>query len=449
MPILLPNGTEYVPPTEERIHVVKALDIGSGAASAAIESLVSSASKDGDREVYWQMYVRHPWVRSCVDLIAYAIAAEGFGIQKVDGENAQSYDAAADTRVRSIHSYFRNAFPKSTFRREIVKASVDILVFGVAYWRKKRAGKLVVALERLDPRNCTRSKDGTCYILRKPNQPLESAERITLPDVIEIGNGIGDPSEGGLSPLEALDMTLAADMAVRKHRNAFFSNGATSGSVLINKTADKKQIEAAQKMMNDDKTGARNAYKVWMLTGEWEVQSLNQTGKQDFDFVKASGISREEVMMVYRVPPGKLFVNDGSLGSAGKVEDDATFQQNAVLPLEECIYEALSIQLLSQEFAIADLEMIPKRRATLRIDMFDAAEALVKFGGTANESRALVNLQPLEDEGMDKALFITSRQPVLQEEIDAAQSALDTQADDLTSSSNAAKNNGKKKGKGK
>jgi hypothetical protein len=133
-------------------------------------------------------------------------------------------------------------------------------------------------------------------------------------------------------------------------------------------------------------------------------------------------------MMVYRVPPGKLFVNDGALGSAGKVEDDATFQQNAVLPLEECIYEALTLQLLSQEFAIADLEMIPKRRATLRIDMFEAAEALVKFGGTANESRALVNLQPLADEGMDKALFITSRQPVLQEEIDAAQAAADTKS---------------------
>jgi HK97 family phage portal protein len=428
MPILLPNGTEYVPAGPERVHVVKALDIGSAGGSSTLEALVGASAKDGDREVYWQMYVRHPWVRSCVDLIAQAIAAEGFGVQKVDGENAQSYDAEADPRVKAIHQYFRHAFPKSSLRRELVKASVDNLIFGVAYWRKKRAGKVVVALERLDPRNCTRSKDGTVYILRKPNQPLESAERIPLHDIIEIGNGIGDPNEGGLSPLEALDMTLAADMAVRKHRNAFFSNGATSGTVLVNKSADRKQVEAAEKMMRDEKTGARNAHKVLMLTGDWEVQSMNQTGKQDFDFVKASGISREEVMMVYRVPPGKLFVNDGALGSAGKVEDDATFQQNAVLPLEECIYEALTLQLLSQEFAIADLEMIPKRRATLRIDMFEAAEALVKFGGTANESRALVNLQPLADEGMDKALFITSRQPVLQEEIDAAQAAADTKS---------------------
>jgi HK97 family phage portal protein len=425
MPILLPNGTEYVPAAEAPVYTVKALDIGSSGGSSTLEALVGASSKDGDREVYWQMYVRHPWVRSCVDLIAQAIAAEGFGIQKVDGENAQSYDADADARVKSIHQYFRNAFPKSSLRRELVKASVDNLVFGIAYWRKKRAGKIVIALERLDPRNCTLSKDGTAYIIKKPNQSLESAERIPLADVIEIGNGIGDPREGGLSPLEALDMTLAADMAVRKHRNAFFSNGATSGTVLVNKSGDRKQVEAAENMLKSEKTGARNAYKVLLLTGDWEVQSLNQSGKQDFDFVKASGISREEVMMVYRVPPGKLFVNDGALGSAGKVEDDATFQQNAVLPLEECIYEALTLQLLSQEFAIADLEMIPKRRATLRIDMFDAAEALVKFGGTANESRALVNLQPLADEGMDKALFITSRQPVLQEEIDAAQDALD------------------------
>lgn len=425
--LFTPDGKQYVPPVEPE-YVEKALDIGPGNGANTIEAIVGASNTSTDREVYWQQYVRHPWVRTCVDIIAETIASEGYLLQKVDGENAQSYDADKDSRVLAVHQFFRAAFPKSTLRQQLLLLAIDNCVYGVGYWRKKRARKLIVGLERLDPRSVTRKKDLSAYILRAPGATIAEDQIIPAEDVIAIGNGIGDAREGGLSPLEALDMTLATDMFIRRHRNAFFSNNATAGSVLVNKSADKKQVEAAERSFSDTKTGSKNAYRPLVLTGDWAVEHLGQSGDNEVDFVKASGISREEVLMVYRVPPGKIFVNDGALGSAGKSQDDTTFQQNAVLPLEERIYEMLTVDLLQGEFKIPDLEMVPKRRAALRYDMFSAAEALVKFGGTGNEARSLVNLQPSKEEGMDDPLFITSRQPIAQEDIESTSEAQPTDA---------------------
>lgn len=340
-------------------------------------------------------------------------------------------DDDADPRMAALKDFFRRAFPRTTMPAVVTATTVDIAIYGLGYWRKKRAGIRVngsltpgvVALERIDPRRVAAklNKDGTQveqFRLSKllpdgmGTDPL-GAEMVSAKDIIMFTKGGGDPIFGEPSPLEALDITVAADFAIRSHREAFFRNGAKAGTILVNKDSDDDAIRKAREQFRRSKEGTENAYTTTILSGDaWELLSEGKSGQDDSDFLKGAEANRDEVFGVYRVPPGKILSQKGALGQSGKQEDDSTFQENAVLPYERAIYEKLTIELLDVEFNITDLQLVPKRMQALRIDMIEAAQALSTIGATGNELRDMVGL-PLVVSGpiaMDTPLYLNQKQ---------------------------------------
>ena len=412
-----------VPRAKAKVAVAKSIVLAGGSLSgdatvAGVIGAGGTAARVAEMEIYWMLATKHPYVNGCVTLVADAVAAEGWSVAPIDGENAQPLTAETDARVGEIRAFFRVCYPNSTDRGMRRALTVDLEAFGVAYLRKKRAGKLIVALERLDPRTVTAKlstdlKSIDSYIVR----PRASGSYVTSPsnmeivkveDVIMISMSGGDPLVGLPSPLEALDLTVATDMATRRFREAFFRSGAKAGTVLVNTSANIDQIKAAEKMLMASKAGADNAYKTWLLSGDWKIESLAKAGENDADFVKATGLNREDICTVYKVPVGMLTFSAGALGSSGKSDDRDFFEEFAVLPIEELIYETLSLRLLRDEFGIEDLRMIPKRRNRVRTSRFASAALGVKFGMTGNEARELVGLPPIIDDRyeMDVPLFI-------------------------------------------
>lgn len=422
-PILGPDG---------RRIVAKAAGVGASDSSILAGTIAdANAQRIADPEQYWYLYKKHPWVRTCVRIIANAVAQEGFSVAIIEGEDARPLTDEDDSRVGEIHAFFRNAFTSKrarTFRQAIKALSVDLEVYGYGYWRRQRAGKTLVGLERLDPRliepklNAAKT-DIEAYVLRKNKLSQTgviveqvSSDKIPAEDVVffSLDEG-GDAVLGSPSPLESLDLTLAMDLNVRQHRNSFFRNGATTGNVLINKEGDEDQVKAAEKQLLSTKVGPGRAYKNLLLAGDWDVKSLMQSGKHELDFLKGSELARDEICGVYGIPPGKLIVTGGALGSAGKGEDDDTFEQECVLPLEELIYETITSEILQKDFGIEDLALVPKRRNALRIDRIKAAQGIVTCGGTGNEARAMIGLPPVSDPqyNMDAPLFITHTAPTV------------------------------------
>jgi hypothetical protein len=228
-----------------------------------------------------------------------------------------------------------------------------------------------------------------------------------------------------------------------------FRNGQAVGNVFINKDGDEDQVNAAVKSLTSMKTGVANAGKNLVLTGDWDIKSMLQQGRQDVDFIKGSELTIEEVCAVYSIPPSKLRDVSGSMGQAGKGEDDDTFEQECVLPIEENFYETVTNEILRKDFGIEDLAIVPARRNKLRLDLFDAAMKLVKFGGTGNQALNLVGLPNSDDPSMDVPLFIgaTGKQGVVDDEIAPDQGTLDAeaQAGGVTAPSEVANNS--KKGK--
>lgn len=382
-------------------------------------------------EIYWLLYQKHPWVASCVNLIANTVAGDGYSVAGALGNE----DVANDSRVPQIDEFLSQGFVgKLTYRRAMFSLVVDILVFGCGYWRKKRAGRLCIGLERIDPRyvlpkpNADRTQIET-FVIRKRQAlgdnnattvigtPLfDSGEKVKPTDIVFFTLGGGDQLLGAPSPLEHLDYTIGLDLAIRKFRQSFFNNGATFGKILSNKTANEPQIRMAENMIKNRKKGPENAFSTTILAGDWGVVDKGeQSGTKDVDFVKGSGINREEICGVYHVPVGKLTFGGNALGSAGKAEDDETFQEQCVLPLEETIFEIINRDLLAFEYDIEDLKLAPRRRAAVRLDMFEAAVQGTQIGMTANEVRELVNLPPITDPEfkMDVPLFLGSKGPAL------------------------------------
>ena len=419
-----------------RVHRSKAVNIETTDGSLLSGTIADEFRKRiPDREIYALLYAKHPWVRSTVDMIAVEVGRGGFSFVKADDEDGAAVTADQDKRIPTLRSTFRHLFPGTTLNESLEALAKDLGTHGWGFWRRMRDGsRTLVGLERMDPRFVVPrlSDDGTEIIafLQKRHDvapegiPVASnptgADTIPVEDVVFFRRAGGDVVLGAPSPLEALDFATATDINIATFRNRFFRNGAVLGLILANEDGDEDDFRAAVKTIEQRKTGVTKVGSTMVLTGKWDVHQLTQSGKNDLDFVKGTGLSREDIGAVYHVPPSKILMSGNALGGSGKSQDDATFEEQAVLPLEELIFARITRDILEGDFGIDDLEMVPKRRSKVRLELFDAAAQLVKFGGTGNEARDLVNLPKSDVPGMDDPLFIgaTGQSGVSSDEID-------------------------------
>lgn len=387
-----------------------AVDYGGGDPMVAA---ISNRFRGEDAAIYYMLYATNTWVRAVVNMIAESVGSEGYTIAMQDGD-------PGDGRIEKLTQLFGQLFVGESERGTRTATAIDLKVFGRGFWHKKYAGRTLVGIERLDPRLVSVKlssdrKQIQSYVLRPasslsfngaPVDSLGAGEIIPPDEMVMFRYPGGDKIFGTGSPLDSLDLTLAIDLYVRRHRAAYFENGATPGTTLINKNANADQINAAVKQIRD-RAGSKKAYLPMILSGEWDVVQLAQSGKQEVDFVKGTGITREDICATYAFPLGKLLFAGNALGSSGKDADDDTFQEQCVLPTEELLYQTITDQVLHADFAdTEDLQLVPKRRNRLRFNLIAAAESMVKIGATGNEARELIGLSKVNDPGMDVPLFI-------------------------------------------
>jgi phage portal protein BeeE len=436
---------------------------------ATVSSVVASGStaRVPDLEVYWMLATKHPYVGSCISLIAQALASDGFDVAPAEAEQARPLSADDDPRVKDIRAFFALAGVDVTDRARRHMIAFDVLTFGFAAELKKRANGTMAGLERIDPRTLSVKTNpaGTeivAYVVRRRSpegtwDPTFKAVLLDPKDVIFYSITGGNPLMSFASPLEQLDLTLAVDFAQRRFREAYCRLGAKPGLILSSDTVSVEDMEAARSEISKSRSGSENAYKTMLLPGAWTLLNKPESGSDDADFVKGAGLNREDVAGVYHVPTGMITYSGNALGSSGKGDDRDFFEQFAVLPLEEILYERMSAALLRDEFDITDLTLAPARRNRVRYDRFDAAVKLVQFGGTGNEARRLVNLPAITDEkyDMDAPLFtkvtsaagITGVEPLNPSENTGLQPVTNKPSDQAAASASAAKTEVAQKGK--
>jgi len=209
------------------------------------------------------------------------------------------------------------------------------------------------------------------------------------------------PSGGiGVSPLEALGVTVALEDSVRRYGQASFVNGVRpSGALTLPKDVQTTPEERLEMRADIEKMhrGVDNAFRLALLTGGAEFQPMSFTA-QEAALIETRIVNREEFCIAYDVAPP--LIGDLGKGSYNNVEELNRQRYKSVLPpwltLGE---ETLQAQLIDPEpewdglFVRFDLSQV------LKGDPSEEAAAqgmLVEKGViTRDEARGRLGLPPI------------------------------------------------------
>jgi HK97 family phage portal protein len=236
----------------------------------------------------------------------------------------------------------------------------------------------------------------------------DDGRRVILPrrQVLHIWHD-SDDGLSGISPIQAHRESIGDAMAIRAHGSKFFANAARISGVLempagvqVSKDALKAMLEDFEQMY----TGHQNARKTAALPGGVQFKQVG-VNMEDAQWIETRKITAREIYGIFGIPPHKA----GDLA-------DATFS-NVEHQNLEFVIDALTPRLVAWEQAInRDLLLNDPRyyvkfnvAGMLRGDFKTRQEGLQlqRRNGiiSADEWRALEDLNPRDDEGGDKYII--------------------------------------------
>lgn len=462
--IYLPNS--YL--AQKATEVEKAADYGPGfgppvvlGPGGAVANFMNNkrSNRFADKSLYYYLYTRHPIVYACVELIVQTAAQDRHtypsndrprGLGTLSGDYGEYRGSERDEDniegdlgdepndgVEFLERFFAEVNDFESFGDLLAGVYRDVLISGEAFILKQRMGARVV-VGSFDNPGDGENNDTTGRVTRvvsDPSQPVVCLHRIPSRDTTAIPGPDGYPAlykqkgEGGsyreysvddvifialpdpadpsrgLSPLEALDLSLATDVSAAKYNESYFRNGAKAGMVFAAQSLSPEEIRRNKEWINVEYVKPENAHKPMLLLGNIELVRDGNKAQQDMDFIELRRFTREDISAVYSVPLSKLLHESGGLGQAGKLSDDMTFRADTVGPLQTKVYAALNRQLMRKEFPGFPL-LIPPRQEKVRLDLLEAAKSLVACGGTGNEARAILHLPEIPHPTMDLPLFL-------------------------------------------
>lgn len=419
------------------------------------------SNRYADKALYYYLYQRHPIVYACVELIVQTAAQDrhtypskdrpqslgtlsgGYGEYKgklgEDKEDDIEGDLGDEPKdgVEFLEQFFAEVNEFESFGDLLAGIYRDILVSGEAFVLKQRLGARVVrgGFDTGDGGDAGDTTGRVTRVVSNPKSPVVSLHRIPSRDAFAVAGPDGYPAlyrqrgEGGsyreysvddvifiplpdpadpsrgLSPLEALDLSLATDLSAAKYNESFFRNGAKAGMVFSAQSLSPEEIRRNREWINTEYVRPENAHKPMMLLGNIALVRDGNSVQRDMDFMGLRRFTREDISAVYSVPLSKLLHEAGGLGQAGKLSDDMTFRADTVGPLQTRVYAAVNRQLMRKDFPGFPL-LIPPRQEKVRLDLLEAAKSLVACGGTGNEARAILHLPEIDHPTMNLPLFL-------------------------------------------
>ncbi len=153
-----------------------------------------------------------------------------------------------------------------------------------------------------------------------------------------------DDSEG-LSPLAVARMTYETEWdAIRYNRN-FFKNDATPGLAYTHPNRLPEDVrEVLEKKYIDRRKGVEHAHGAVLLEGGLDAKVIGLAQK-DMQFLEQRKFSREEIMMIYKVPKAEVELYE-DMNYATAQSADLSFWKKTLIPLGRQIEAVLTRELL-------------------------------------------------------------------------------------------------------
>lgn len=225
-------------------------------------------------------------------------------------------------------------------------------------------------------------------------------------DAVHVRWAAPGPSGLGISPLAQLALTLRLDDAARRHQEATFRNSARpSGGVTLPEAAA-GNIQLRQELRDDLRRlheGADNAGRPIILPPGSAWESFGASA-HDAELMAARQLNREEIAMVYDVPPP--MIGDLTRATYANVEElGRQLYVTTLRPWLRLIESTLNRQLIDPEAQWAGVFVEFDTAEVLRGSRSEELDALSKAWTngfmTLNEVRKALNMPRIDDEAAD------------------------------------------------
>jgi len=368
----------------------------------------STPSWAGLSATYAQIFATQPNVRTCVEFLGRNLAQLGLHVFRrvsdLDRQRLHDHDVAR--WLDAPNSY--------TTRYRLVDALVcDLGIYFNAYWLKvylpAEAGRPErVALVRLPPADV--AVEGGIM----PNRYLwtTGTQEIALhPTQLVVFDGYNPLSPlQGLSPLETLRQTLAADSASAVNREAYYRNASRIDG-FIERPANAPKWDKAQK--TEWRTQWQERFAGPLSVGMIPVLEDGMTFRpstfsaKDSEYTEARKLSAEEVARAYHIPLPMVGLLDHATFSNIR-EQHKQLYADTLGPWTKMIQDEIDRQLVPEARDSADVYVEFNIAEKLKGSFEEQSAALQTLIGrpimTANEGRARLNLPQVTDDPSADAL---------------------------------------------
>ena len=364
-------------------------------------------SGDGRTISYSSLYRTQPWVAVLVNKLNRQISSLPLKIYRSNSQNDRE-------RVRdgSLAELLRNPWPRAAPVHLKQKLAFPALLHGNATIAKyrPRAGRPPTELLPLDWRYLAAHDDGQGGTIDFWETSQTGRPKYLAPDAVIHVAWEAPDGNVGVSPLQQLGITLAAEEATQRYVAAAFNNGVQpSGAVVLpaDEHVDAEVREEIRQEIHAIHGGVDNAFRMMVLGGGADLKSVAHTAKEA-ELVESRKLNREEVAAVYDVPPPMVGILDKATYS--NINEQHRMLYTTVLrPWLTLIEETIQAQLIDPEPAWEGLYVEFDLGEVLKGDPKERAEAAKTFIGagvyTINEWRALENLPRIERDVCDLPLI--------------------------------------------
>ena len=340
-----------------------------------IDQLVGSVDTDGvfpdvDFEVFNQMYEQTSWVRAVVGVICKAVTARGYTLTPAKPD-------ADPKNFELLSEFFGGCNPNDTLLEILDDITRDEYVFGNAFLELVYgADGKPKELWNLDATTVRVKADEhgtiTGYV-QSPRYASRGAARVDFEskEVIHFKLGTKGATLYGLSPLASLILPVTVDKFAQVYNRAFFVNGAKIRGAFIMKDATPEQVERNREYLQARAKNPDMAHSDLVLEGSIEFKQIG-VNQKDMEFLELREFTRNEILAVYGVPPGKVcIIETGNIGAGSGEHQTQTFYEETILPFQMRVAEKITKHVIRQGFGINDWSFQFNKRS---IDEKDQAE---------------------------------------------------------------------------
>jgi len=401
-----------------------------GAISIPTGATVSHLSKWSDLP---QAYRVHPWLHAAVKAIATAVAHVPIVALKL--KRTPRYTMAEFKRLERIERWedvvaaykeaegaeedptywaldvLRNPLPEANLtQHDLLQAIVSYLeLAGNSYVEKlfsdQGKSRVVGLWPKIDPRNMYVVPGEERLIAGYVFRSGATTKLFSADEIIHFAYFHAENQYYGLSPVEVLKASLAADVRAMDWNQMFFDNSAIpSGIFSTEARLSPEDVRLWRELWDEQHGGVRRAHRTAIMGQGMKYQPLGYTHRA-MGFLDLLQYSRDQILGVYGVPPIVLGIyEDANRASASVMRQ--LFYEQTVIPRLGKIEATLNFALVKPGENVRLVFDVGAIEA-LREDMAQKVEVgkgLKELGWTLNELREFTHQKRAEGSLVDSLL---------------------------------------------